>query len=477
MEQSICKIKCKDGGNATGFFCIIPHPNKFSQLPVLMTNYHVINEEDKKIVFTLNNDKLEYEIVLNNSRKIYYSHNYDITIIEIKETDKLQSNSYLDIDDNIFKDNPNDIYMKTSIYLIGYPKGGISNYSMGIFKLLEEDGFTIRHLCQSDPGSSGCPIIKLNNNRVIGIHKGAHSKNNWNLGTFIKKPIEEFNKTKLLESNKFSVQQSHEEGRDPQEGNSMMKMIMEKRNQMKKVGGTGGGEGHATEGQKPDGISSSIKSSNNSLKKGNISKKDELSNPSNNEKDDNIEMNDNLNYENNPNIKSKIGDEKIYFSDKIIKINSGFFFKNKEIILLITNLAIYHFLGNDIQRRIPIRYLKAITISKMSNQIILHFDAGEYDILYIYEYRKKVIKLLQNLHKSLTGEDLLFCQKYEDDLSKFVAWKNEKSKNPYLFKIEKDELSSINEYLKKIEGDGKSKGGGFAAKMAALQKRMAGGSN
>ena len=89
-------------------------------------------------------------------------------------------NSFLELDDNIFKDNPNDIYMKTSIFLISYPKGGISNYWMGIFKLLEEDDFTISHLCQSDPGSSGCPIIKINNNRLIGIHKGAHSKNNFN---------------------------------------------------------------------------------------------------------------------------------------------------------------------------------------------------------------------------------------------------------------------------------------------------------
>ena len=89
-----------------------------------------------------------------------------------------------------------------------------------------------------------------------------------------------------------------------------------------------------------------------------------------------------------------------------------------------------------------------------------------------------MIKLLQNLHKSSVGKDLLFCEKYEEDLSKFVAWKNEKTKNPYLFKIEESELSSINEYLynkpMKMK-EGNSGGGGFAARMAALQKRMEGG--
>ena len=58
IEKSICKIKCNDGGNGTGFFCIIPFPDKFHLLPVLMTNNHVITEDDimkvRKIEFTMN---------------------------------------------------------------------------------------------------------------------------------------------------------------------------------------------------------------------------------------------------------------------------------------------------------------------------------------------------------------------------------------------------------------------------------------
>ena len=60
-------------------------------------------------------------------------------------------------------------------------------------------------------------------------------------------------------------------------------------------------------------------------------------------------------------------------------------------------MAIYHLEENNvIQRRILIYDLKAITISKITNQFILHFYY-EYDVLYKYEDRKKVIKLLQNL--------------------------------------------------------------------------------
>ena len=131
-KKSICKIKCKKGGYGTGFFCIIPFPDKFHQLPVLMTNNHVIDKEGiikgNKIQFTINNDKINVEIIIDEIRRIYTNEKYDITIIEINENDKLDMNSFLEIDYQIYKDNLNDIYKDKSIYLIGHPKGGESTY-------------------------------------------------------------------------------------------------------------------------------------------------------------------------------------------------------------------------------------------------------------------------------------------------------------------------------------------------------------
>ena len=51
-----------------------------------------------------------------------------------------------------------------------------------------------KHFCSTKAGSSGSPIINLLNYKVIGIHKGTMEKRNWNLGSLIKRPIEEFNK-------------------------------------------------------------------------------------------------------------------------------------------------------------------------------------------------------------------------------------------------------------------------------------------
>ena len=206
IETSICKIRCQDGGNGTGFFCIIPFPDKFHQIPVLMTNYHVISKDDlvknNKIKFTINNDKLSFEITIDDFRKIYTNKAYDVTIIEIKENDNLDMNSFLEIDDQIFNDNPNDIYRGKTIYLIGYPKGGKPKYANGLIKDINENTYDIRHFCRSEPGSSGCPILNLNNNRVIGIHKGAAKKGqNWNLGTLLKEPIKDFKEKNIHNKN------------------------------------------------------------------------------------------------------------------------------------------------------------------------------------------------------------------------------------------------------------------------------------
>ena len=44
MEKNICKIKT-DKDQGTGFFCKIPFPDMNNMLPVIITNYHVIDEK------------------------------------------------------------------------------------------------------------------------------------------------------------------------------------------------------------------------------------------------------------------------------------------------------------------------------------------------------------------------------------------------------------------------------------------------
>ena len=203
-EQSICKIYCTDGGSGTGFFCKIQYTYNIT-LKVLMTNNHVLNEQDilsgKKIIFCIYNELIFYEIEMNETRKIYTNKKYDITIIEIGENDKLDKISFFDIDNQVFENN-NEIFRNKQIYLLHYPKGKQMEYSNGIIKNINEDNYTIRHLCDSSGGSSGGPIINSINFQLIGIHKGgAEGAKNYNLGTFLKEPIEEFINKEKNENN------------------------------------------------------------------------------------------------------------------------------------------------------------------------------------------------------------------------------------------------------------------------------------
>ena len=198
MENCICRIKCLEGGQGTGFFLILPILNKWnSSLTALITNCHVLKKNEimgKTINFSINDGKLEYEIKIDDSRKIYSNEKYDVTIIEIKKEDGVKKNSFLEIDNQIFEQNSHEKYRKQPIYLLHYPKGIEVEKADGTIGSIDENGEQIQHYCSTSPGSSGAPIINLKNQKVIGIHKGAATKGKkFNYGTYLKLPIEEFN--------------------------------------------------------------------------------------------------------------------------------------------------------------------------------------------------------------------------------------------------------------------------------------------
>ena len=183
MEKSICKILINDENKGTGFFCKIPFPDNNNKLSVLITNNHVINDLNKNITIYYDNKIKEIEL---ENRKKYTNKEYDITIIEIKEKDKIEE--YLEIDEEIMK-GLNKVYAKESIYVLQYPEEKLVSYGI-LNGIIEDKKYNFSHLCCTDKGSSGSPIINLKNNKVIGIHKEA--TNNYNKGLFLNYPIQEF---------------------------------------------------------------------------------------------------------------------------------------------------------------------------------------------------------------------------------------------------------------------------------------------
>ena len=214
MKNSILKIKNADGGIGTGFYCLI-EPNNWNSFPlrVVMTNNHVLDENNikigDKIIYSLNNNKINKQIIIDESRITYTSKKYDITIIEIKEKDGINKDSFLEIDNQIFNNNPNEYFRDKPVYLLHYPKGYEIKRADGTIKYIDEKD-NIQYYINSESGSSGGSIINLKNFKVIGIHKGAAKEGkNWNIGTLLKGPIEELKN--IIKINKQIINNKKEE--------------------------------------------------------------------------------------------------------------------------------------------------------------------------------------------------------------------------------------------------------------------------
>jgi len=195
-DNSICKIIKNDKPIGTGFLCSIQ--GEYKKRINLITAYHVIGEEDLKIgnqinlSFNDNKNKLK-KIKIDNSRRIYASEDYDIVIIEITDNDDLKKNNILEIDENIFTESDLNKYINESIYILHYPQGNFACLSIGIIKNIDKNN-TIFHLCSTEHGSSGSPILNLDTLKVIGIHQAYDKSEKTNVGAIIKEPINNYNK-------------------------------------------------------------------------------------------------------------------------------------------------------------------------------------------------------------------------------------------------------------------------------------------
>ena len=204
LDKYVCKIYSINDTIGTGFFCKIHYPDQFKLLPVLITNNHVLDPFNLKIntiKITMEDDTIEIILVFNNSRIIYTNKDIDITIIEIKpDLDRI--NNFLDIDENIYNEKYN--YSNKEIYILQYPKGQKSSFSLGTIKKLNNN--IVQHKCSTEFGSSGSPILNLSNYKVIGVHKRRFNVQ-FNERICIKCVIESFRKFNhnILDNNRNNI--------------------------------------------------------------------------------------------------------------------------------------------------------------------------------------------------------------------------------------------------------------------------------
>ena len=189
MEKCVCKISYKMNNIGTGFFCKIPCPGKKDLLTVLITNNHIINDNllnqsnEQITITTRSEQKNPKTIVLNKQKRGIYSFPQNgINMIEIKESDDIKY--FLEIDENILNGNMNKSNIDKQVYIIHNNNNKNSNnvyVSYGFIKKENSNPNYFFHTCSTFEGSSGSPIINLNNHKVIGIHK------EHNIGFFLNK--------------------------------------------------------------------------------------------------------------------------------------------------------------------------------------------------------------------------------------------------------------------------------------------------
>ena len=186
LKNCICKLK-NNNTTGTGFFCTIPF-GTINTMNCLVTNYHVLNEQyydkNNKITLLLDDDNSCKILDLTKERKTYFDNEYDIALIELIDSDKIEY--FLELDDMLKKEISliEETYKNNSVYIIQYPQGKKAHVSYGIIKQINE--FKIKHLCCTKNGSSGSPILNLENNKIIGIHTYASQNDNFNGGTLLK---------------------------------------------------------------------------------------------------------------------------------------------------------------------------------------------------------------------------------------------------------------------------------------------------
>ena len=174
---SICKIIIDNTQKGYGFFCRLPNrkiTNSDSNLIyLLITTVSNLSLEFIKtkpyIEISLNEDKYNKIINFSDKRIYYTNEEINLTFIEINpELDDIDIKYFMDIDENIYENNLDDIYKNKNIYIIERPHFKTDFIYISVIdeindKMLSFEAHTgFKCFCT--------PIFNLENNKIIGIN-------------------------------------------------------------------------------------------------------------------------------------------------------------------------------------------------------------------------------------------------------------------------------------------------------------------
>ncbi len=119
---------------------------------------------------------------------------------------------------------------------------------------------------------------------------------------------------------------------------------------------------------------------------------------------------------------------------------------SQERNIVITNKAIYNLKNKKLKRRIDIVGVRGLTVSKVTDEFVMHGNDVEYDYDYISQRRKKIIEYIASNFQELTKKEIPLCEIDEKSLKNYVTLKKEKKKTPDFSRMPTN-IIPVNVYL------------------------------
>ena len=155
---------------------------------------------------------------------------------------------------------------------------------------------------------------------------------------------------------------------------------------------------------------------------------------------------DYLNFFKDYTIKNNITrEEEIQFSDKILKVNKFGFKQERNII--ITDKAIYNLKKTSLKRRIGYKTIIGISLSKISDEFVIHCNDIDYDYHYISAKKKIIIELISKNYQMINEQEIKLFELNVKNLNTFVTTKKEKEKQRNSTRMPRTSCITVNDYL------------------------------
>ena len=138
-------------------------------------------------------------------------------------------------------------------------------------------------------------------------------------------------------------------------------------------------------------------------------------------------------------------EEEIQFSDTVQKINKNGWKQSRNLVL--TDKAIYNLKKKELKRRIDYTKIIGITLSKQSDEFVIHCLELDYDYQFISQKKKTIVEIIAKNYEIIKEEELKLFEINVKNLNQFVTTKKEKEKQQSKSRMPKTGQINVKDYL------------------------------